>query len=170
MLIPYSNFFHPGSRFRIKELKYFNPKKWFLGSRNLIQVVHPGSGSWFFIHPGSRDQKGTGSQIPDPDPQHWRNSSIYTLKLLQEACPCWQGGELWGWILSNRKLFCTTVQSSGRTGFSTPQSGKCSLYIVYSYGSFWAVVSSAWDVDLHPFCSLFIPVLSFFLIQKQYII
>ncbi len=38
----------------------------------MIRVVHPGSGirSWFFTHPGSRGQKGTGSRIPDPDPQH----------------------------------------------------------------------------------------------------
>jgi hypothetical protein len=45
--IPDPTFFHPGSelfpsRIRIKEFKYFNPKKWFLSS---ILVVHPGSGS-----------------------------------------------------------------------------------------------------------------------------
>jgi hypothetical protein len=27
--IPDSNFYHPGSWIRIKELKYFSPKKWF---------------------------------------------------------------------------------------------------------------------------------------------
>ncbi len=42
----------------IKEFKYFNPKKWFLSSRKYDQVVHPGSGSWLFTHPGF--------QIPDP--------------------------------------------------------------------------------------------------------
>ncbi len=31
--------------------------------RNMIRVVHPGSGSGFFTHPGSRGQKATGSQI-----------------------------------------------------------------------------------------------------------
>ncbi len=36
----------------------------------MIRVVHPGSGSWFFTHPGSRGQKGR-HRIPDPDPQHW---------------------------------------------------------------------------------------------------
>ncbi len=30
---------------------------------NMIRVVHPGSGSWFFTHPGSRGTKGTGSRI-----------------------------------------------------------------------------------------------------------
>jgi len=29
----------------------------------MIRVVHPGSGSWFFTHPGSRSQKGTWSRI-----------------------------------------------------------------------------------------------------------
>jgi len=31
--IPDPIFFHPGSRIRIKEFKYFNQKKWFLSSR-----------------------------------------------------------------------------------------------------------------------------------------
>jgi hypothetical protein len=26
--------------------------------------------------PGSRGQKGTGSRIPDPDPQHWSKASF----------------------------------------------------------------------------------------------
>ncbi len=29
----------------------------------MIWVVHPGSGSWVFTHPGSRGQKGSGSRI-----------------------------------------------------------------------------------------------------------
>ncbi len=29
----------------------------------MTRVVHPGSGSWFFTHPGSRGQNGTGSRI-----------------------------------------------------------------------------------------------------------
>jgi hypothetical protein len=32
MFIPDPTFFHPGSRIRIKELKNFNPKNWFLSS------------------------------------------------------------------------------------------------------------------------------------------
>ncbi len=40
--------FHPGSRIRIKEFKYFNPKKWFLSSRKY--------------------DSGCSSRIPDPDP------------------------------------------------------------------------------------------------------
>jgi hypothetical protein len=31
--IPDPNYLHPGSRIRVKEFKYFNPKKWFLSSR-----------------------------------------------------------------------------------------------------------------------------------------
>jgi hypothetical protein len=45
--IPDPNSLHPGSRIH-KELKYFNhqnPKKWFLSSKKMLQVVHPGSGS-----------------------------------------------------------------------------------------------------------------------------
>jgi hypothetical protein len=33
-----------GSGIRIKEFKYFNPKKCFLALGNMIRVVHPGSG------------------------------------------------------------------------------------------------------------------------------
>ncbi len=43
--IPDPNFFNPKSRTRIKELKYLKPIKLFLSSRNMIQAVHPGSGS-----------------------------------------------------------------------------------------------------------------------------
>ncbi len=73
--IPHSNCLHPGSRIRIKEFKYFNPKKWILSSRK----YDPGCSSWipdpdtdFLPIPdsGSRGQKVIGSRIPDPDPQH----------------------------------------------------------------------------------------------------
>jgi hypothetical protein len=70
--IPDPTFFHPGSRIRLKEFKYFNPKKWFLRSRNydpgcssripdqepdLLPIPGPGSQ---IPDPGSRGQKGTG--------------------------------------------------------------------------------------------------------------
>ncbi len=42
----------------------------------MIRNVHPGSGSWFFTHPGSRGIKGTGSWIPGPVPQHWLSCLI----------------------------------------------------------------------------------------------
>ncbi len=69
--IPDPNCLHPGSRIRIKELKYFNPKKpkkWFLSSRK----YDPGCSSRHRMltfypsrirDPGSRGQKGTGSRI-----------------------------------------------------------------------------------------------------------
>ncbi len=58
---PGSDFFHPGSRIRIEEYKYFNPKNCFLSSRN----YDPGCSSRILIfYPlGSRGQKGTGSRI-----------------------------------------------------------------------------------------------------------
>ncbi len=54
--IPDLNCFHPGTRIRIKEFKYFNPKKWFLSSRK----YGPGCSSRIWIltfYP---------SRIPDP--------------------------------------------------------------------------------------------------------
>ncbi len=71
IFIPDPNFFHPWSRIHVNEFKYFYPKNCFWALGNMIRVVHPGSGSWFFTHPGYRiqGQKGTGSRIPDP--QHW---------------------------------------------------------------------------------------------------
>ncbi len=45
--IPDPNCLHPGSRIRIKEFKYFNPKKWFPSSRKYYS--------------------GCSSRIPDPD-------------------------------------------------------------------------------------------------------
>jgi hypothetical protein len=67
MFFPDPTFFHPGSelspsRIRIKEFKYFNPKKTkkngFQALENMIRVVHP----------GSRIRKLTfyPSRIPDP--------------------------------------------------------------------------------------------------------
>ncbi len=59
---------YPGSEFfpsRIPDLhqRILTQKLVFYALGNMIRVVHPGSGSWFFTHPGSRDQKGTGSRI-----------------------------------------------------------------------------------------------------------
>jgi hypothetical protein len=59
MFILDPSFFHPGSKFcpsriRIKELKYFNPKNFFQAPGNMIRVVHPRSGSWFFQIQGSK--------------------------------------------------------------------------------------------------------------------
>ncbi len=48
-------------------------QKLFLSSRNMIWVVHPRSGSWFFNQSGSRIQGSKRHRMPDPDPQHWRD-------------------------------------------------------------------------------------------------
>jgi hypothetical protein len=68
MFIPDQTFFHPGSelspsRIRIKELKYFNPKKWFLSSRNYDSGCSSRIRRADFLvstHPGSR------GHAPDP--------------------------------------------------------------------------------------------------------
>jgi hypothetical protein len=54
--IPDSNCLHPGSRIRIKEFKYFNPKKWFLSPRK----YDPGC--------SSRIQDPDADFLPIPDP------------------------------------------------------------------------------------------------------
>jgi hypothetical protein len=59
MLILDPTFFHPGSRIRIKEFNYFNPKKWFLSSRK------------YDLGCSSRIQGSKWHRNPDPDPQHW---------------------------------------------------------------------------------------------------
>ncbi len=80
--IPDPTFFHPGSRtpdpnffylgsgsrIRIKEFKYCNPKKWFLISRKYDQGCSfriPDLDPDFLSNPdpGSRGRKGTGSRI-----------------------------------------------------------------------------------------------------------
>ncbi len=63
---PGSDFFP--SRIRIKELKYFNPKKWFLSSRKYdpvcsFQIPDPDPDFSPFPDPGSRGPKGTGFRI-----------------------------------------------------------------------------------------------------------
>ncbi len=57
-----------GSRIRIKEFKYFNPKKLFLRS-----------GSWFFNLSRITDPGVKRHRIPDPDPQHWKKLSTFWL-------------------------------------------------------------------------------------------
>ncbi len=67
----------PGFRIRIKEFKYFNPKNCFLSSRKYdpgcssrIRIPEPDPDFLPIPDPRSRGQKGTGSRIPDLDPQH----------------------------------------------------------------------------------------------------
>ncbi len=65
---PGSDFFHPGSRIRIKEFKYLAQKKWFLRSRKYDQgcssrIPEPDADFLPNPDPGSRGQKGPGSRI-----------------------------------------------------------------------------------------------------------
>jgi hypothetical protein len=65
LLIPDPGFF--SSRIRIKEFKYFNPKKFFPNSRNMIP------------DPGSRGQKGTWSRIRIRNTDCWNNKGEFLL-------------------------------------------------------------------------------------------
>jgi hypothetical protein len=63
--IPDPNFFHPGSTIYNEEFKYLTKKMvsklteiW-----SWLFIPDPDHGSWFFTHPGSRGQNGTGSRI-----------------------------------------------------------------------------------------------------------
>jgi hypothetical protein len=76
--IPDLNRFHPGSRFRIKEFKYFNPKIWFLSSRKYdtgcsSQIPDADPDFLLIPDPGSRGQKapdpGSGSATLDGSQQ-----------------------------------------------------------------------------------------------------
>jgi hypothetical protein len=73
--IPDPNVFHPRSRIRIKEFKYFNPKKWFTSSRK----YDPGCSSriWILIFYPSRIPGVKKAQIPD------LGSGSATLPLIQ---------------------------------------------------------------------------------------
>jgi hypothetical protein len=53
----------PGSGSASKNLSIFNPINCFYALGNMIRNVHPKSGSYIFIPPGSRGQKGTGFRI-----------------------------------------------------------------------------------------------------------
>jgi hypothetical protein len=85
--IPDPNCLHPGYRIRIKEFKYFNPKKnnGFQALENMIRVVHPESRIrmlTFYL-----------SRIPDPgvkkapDPGYGSATLAYTL-----GYPCLPSG------------------------------------------------------------------------------
>jgi hypothetical protein len=71
---PGFEFSYPGSRVQeqkdtririhVKEFKYFNPKICFQALGNVIQNIHPGSGSCFFTHPGFQIQGSKRHRIP----------------------------------------------------------------------------------------------------------
>jgi hypothetical protein len=62
MFIPDPTFSHPGSRIRIKEFKYFNPK----ALENMVRVVHPGSRIWMMTFYPSRIPDPGVKKSPDP--------------------------------------------------------------------------------------------------------
>jgi hypothetical protein len=49
----------------------------------MIRIVHSGSGSSLYTHPGSRIQGSKG--IPDPDPQHWLGHKKKIAKFLMRT-------------------------------------------------------------------------------------
>ena len=98
--IPDPNSFHPGSRFRIKEFMYFNPKKWFLSSRKYYlgcssRIRIPDTDPDFFTHsgipdPGVKKTQDPGSRTPDLDPQHCWEQYIISVYLFHFTKCCCQ--------------------------------------------------------------------------------
>ncbi len=103
--IPDPNLFHPGSRFRIKEVKYFNTKKWFLSSRK----YDPGCSSRIRIltfYPsripdsGSRGHKGTASRIRNTENCRDQFSSWFWKNMFHFIFT----GKLQGWSASSFRI------------------------------------------------------------------
>ncbi len=86
--IPDPNCSHPGSRIRIKEFKYFKPKKWFLSSRK----YDPGCSSRIpDPDPDFLPIPDPGSRIPDPGVKKLCNFSSFRWRCFLEPnphCPC----------------------------------------------------------------------------------
>jgi hypothetical protein len=56
-----------------------------------IWIWDPGSGKKPIPDPGSMGQKGTGSWIPDPDPQHCKNPRVLKVpvkRIFRQICAC----------------------------------------------------------------------------------
>jgi hypothetical protein len=96
---------NPGSASASKNLSMLTPK-FFQSSRK----YDPGSGSWFFTHPGSRIQASKRQRIPDP--QQWNkltnlsNALVGHVGLVEEnlakMLPVWEDLCLSGQICSAR--------------------------------------------------------------------
>jgi hypothetical protein len=69
--IPDPNFFHPGSQIHIKELKYFNPKKWFLSACRYDTGCSSRIRIRIFYSSRTRIQGSKRHRFPDLDPQHY---------------------------------------------------------------------------------------------------
>ncbi len=87
---------YPGSQIRIFSSRIQDQKNIpDPGSRIRIRIkddpgCHPGSGSWFFTHPGSRIQGSKEHRIPYPDPQHWFQGVISKTIFLKKATETFQ--------------------------------------------------------------------------------
>ncbi len=78
--IPDRNFFHPESRIRIKEFKYFNSKNCFELLEIWSGLFIPDPDLYLLTIPVTEVKK---HRIPYRDPQHWQNSfSLYNTRKL----------------------------------------------------------------------------------------
>ncbi len=99
--IPDPNCLHPGSRIRIKDFKYFNPKKWFLSSRKYdpgcsSRIPDPGSGSatlgkkFFFAEFRSESIAMLPCSVPERDKRGFSrfpaNESLHSVPRRDKSC------------------------------------------------------------------------------------
>ncbi len=140
------------SRIHIKEFKYFSPNSLAqIALENMIQVVHPGSGSWFFTHPGSRGQKlkGTGSRIL----LRTLVTIIWYLRTYTSAFPP-QENNLGREEASNRhygrKSFTDTLRLSFRRKYFASSSIKLFLWTCSSCGAPWRPCARSWRTSAAP--------------------
>ncbi len=122
--------------------------------RVFIPNPDPGSGSWF-THHGSRGQKGTGSRISDPDPQHPAGYHRIHVSGYRKQSSCWAedgvpgGNQIWSCRSAarhtNRWATQHTLCRSQTlfTGMDLCQNVKYryefSLYFVCSWELLWCV-------------------------------
>jgi hypothetical protein len=75
-------------------------------------IRDPGSGKNLFRipDPESRGQKGTGSRIPDPDPQHWGKLTVLNLPMAlpQEIMASIVASEVWSALTTSNSFMTGT--------------------------------------------------------------
>ncbi len=102
------------SQIRIRT-KVFLTKILFLSFQKKIRDVHPGSGSWFFPHPGSRSHKGTGPRIRIRN-TGWMIQTFWMVDCLRYAGYCMGTFSyssttvtcVWSQVLGPRKIIFST--------------------------------------------------------------
>ncbi len=122
--IPDPNCLHPGSRILINEFKYFKPKKtkkWFLSSKKMIWVVHPGSRIRMLTFYPSRIPDPGVKKAPDPGSRirirntvsKGRNNRDFSFRDTSSWCACRADQPFWYMI--HETVFCKNISNLHQT-------------------------------------------------------